>query len=48
MKEDKSQHLVQVRTMAVKQQEHREEDDWTIMRGALAVLLRSGSLRKWC
>ena len=24
--------------MAVKQQEHREEDDWTIMRGALAVL----------
>ena len=39
MKEGKSHHLIQVKTMAAKQREHRDEDDWTIMRGALAVLL---------
>ena len=38
MKESRSQHPVQVKTTTAKQQEHREEDDWTIMRGALAVL----------
>ena len=38
MKENKSQTPTQVKTMAVKQQGHQDEDDWTIMRGAVAVL----------
>ena len=39
MKEGKSHHFIQAKTMAAKQREHQDEDDWTIMRGALAVLL---------
>ena len=38
MRENKSKAPAQVKTMAVKQQTHQDDDDWTIMRGALAVL----------
>ena len=38
MKENHSGSQAQVKAMAVKQRECQAEDDWTIMRGALAVL----------